>query len=105
MPTRFNTDHQPQVLSWQEPAVMPGDSHEFTDEEIAAGLPSCWSETDPRAGLEGEKRFKAKRDAKGKGESTDFPGQPPAEQQTTEPAAPAPDAQTPTEPAQSGDKE
>lgn len=64
MPTLWNTDHQPQVLSWQEPAVMPGEAHDFTDEQIAAGLPSCWSEKDPRAGLEAEKQFKAKRDRK-----------------------------------------
>ena len=64
MPTRFNTDHQAAVLDWIEHVVVqPGESHEFTDEEIAAGLAGSWSETDPRAGLSEEQEFKRLRDA------------------------------------------
>lgn len=63
MPTRFNTDSQPHVVSYDQRAVMPGESHDFTDEEIAAGLAGSWSDVDPRAGLDDEKAFKKARDA------------------------------------------
>ena len=62
MPIRFNLDHCPVVLNWQESAIMPGASHEFTDEQIAAGLTGLWGEEDPRAGLAAERAFKQKRD-------------------------------------------
>jgi hypothetical protein len=60
--TLWNTDHQPVVLDWQQPAIMPGEPHEFTDEQIAAGVAGSWGEEDPRSGLEAEKAFKTKRD-------------------------------------------
>ena len=64
MPTRFNTDHQPAVLDWIENVVVqPGESHDFTDDEIAAGLAGSWSEQDPRAGLKAEGEFKRLRNA------------------------------------------
>lgn len=63
MPKLFNVDHQPAVLRWHEPAIMPGESHDFTDEEVAAGLGGQWSEEDPRAGLKDEREFKKRRDA------------------------------------------
>lgn len=60
----FNTDHQAAVLSWIEHVVVqPGESHEFTDEEIAAGLAGSWSEEDPCAGLSEEQEFKRLRDS------------------------------------------
>lgn len=63
MPTRWNTGHSPVVLDWQLPAVMPGESCEFTDDQIAAGLAGDWSDTDPRPGRDVEKTFKKRRDA------------------------------------------
>ena len=48
MPKLFNLDHEPKVISWTEKAVMPGESYEFTDEQIAAGLAGSWSAHDPR---------------------------------------------------------
>lgn len=64
MPKLFNTDHQAAVLNWIEHVVVqPGESHDFTDEEIAAGLAGSWSETDPRAGLSAEQEFKRLRDS------------------------------------------
>lgn len=62
MPTRWNVGPSPVVLNWTEPAVMPGDSYDFTDEQIAAGLAGEWSEADPREGLSGEQVFKRARD-------------------------------------------
>lgn len=59
----WNVDHQPAVIAWHLPAIMPGEAHEFTDEQIAAGIAGQWSEQDPRAGLEAEKAFKKRRDA------------------------------------------
>ena len=60
----FNTDSQPVVISWSEKAVLPGESYDFTDEQIAAGIAGSWSEDDPRAGLPAEKEFKSRRDSK-----------------------------------------
>jgi hypothetical protein len=62
MPKRFNLDHQPHVIRYDQRAVMPGESYEFTTEQIEAGLAGQWSEEDPRAGLADEKKFKQKRD-------------------------------------------
>lgn len=75
MPKLFNTGHMPVVLSWQEPAVMPGDSYDFTDEQAAAGIAGDWSEHDPRAGLDAEKAFKKRRDSK-ESASSDTPAEP-----------------------------
>ena len=70
MPKLWNLDHQPVVLDWNERAVMPGESHEFTDEQITAGLAGHWGDEDPRAGLEAERAFKHKRD-KGVAQTTE----------------------------------
>jgi hypothetical protein len=61
---RWNVDHQPHVIRYDQRAVMPGESYEFTTEQIKAGLAGQWSEEDPRAGLDAEKKFKQKRDEK-----------------------------------------
>ena len=45
------------------PSVAPGDGFDFTDEE-AVSIGAEWSTVDPRAGLEDEKSFKARRDSK-----------------------------------------
>ena len=50
MPLRWNADHQPLVVDNNRPAVMPGESHDFTDEQIAAGLGGLWIKKNPRAG-------------------------------------------------------
>ena len=63
MPELFNIGHSPVVLSWSEPAVMPGESHDFTDEQIAVGVAGDWSDTDPREGLSDERAFKLARDS------------------------------------------
>ena len=63
MPTLFNRDHQTAILG-PETAVQPGEPHDFTDEQVAAGIAGLWSEEDPRAGLEAEVAFKSKRDRK-----------------------------------------
>lgn len=75
MPKLFNLDHSPVVVNRNERAVLPGESHDFTDEEIAAGLAGLWGDEDPRKGLKAEREFKRKRDAKARAP------------QTTEPAA------------------
>jgi hypothetical protein len=63
MPKLYNVGPSPVVLDWSGPAIMPGDSYEFTDEQAAAGIAGDWSEKDPREGLEAEKAFKKRRDA------------------------------------------
>jgi hypothetical protein len=65
MPRLFNVDHGPVLVDpiRDERAVLPGESYDFTDEQIAAGLAGQWSETDPRAGLDAEREFKKRRDA------------------------------------------
>lgn len=63
MPRRYNTDHQHAVLDL-DTSVAPGAPHEFTDEQLEAGLTGSWSEENPRAGLEDEQEFKRLRDAK-----------------------------------------
>ena len=81
--TLYNVEAGGQILDPNERAVMPGESHEFSDEAIASGIPAGWSETDPRAGLAEEKAWKTRRDA---------------------PTDTSPDL-TPAEPAEQGDKE
>lgn len=41
---RWNADHQPAVVNHDEPAVMPGESYDFTQEQLDAGLAGVWSE-------------------------------------------------------------
>lgn len=81
MPTRWNVDHQHALIDpLNYVSVPPGESHEFTDEEIEAGIAGCWSEVDPRAGLDAEREFKQRRD-RGKQSAQ-------ADDTTTEPAEP-----------------
>lgn len=48
MPRLWNVDCQTAILSPDEPGVAPGDSHDFTDAEVDAGLSGSWSFSDPR---------------------------------------------------------
>jgi hypothetical protein len=73
MPTRWNVGPSPVVLDWNEPAIMPGASYDFTDEQAAAGIAGDWSDKDPRAGRDAEKAFKKRRDA---APATDTPAEP-----------------------------
>lgn len=95
----YNVDHQTAVIDQDQPGVQPGESYNFTDEQIEAGLTGSWSETDPKAGAGEEKKFKGRRrkpasdladdadqgdpaaDGAGAGETTD----PPADAGSTEP--------------------
>lgn len=81
MPLRYNVDHQVAIVNHGEDVVNPGESFDFTDEQIEAGLGGSWSELNPRRGLEDERAFKAKRDSKAKPAA-------PIEQQEIEPAQP-----------------
>jgi hypothetical protein len=58
----FNCDSQPVVIDHAQPAVMPGCAHDFTREQIKAGITGVWSEENPRKGLAQERAFKRKRD-------------------------------------------
>ena len=78
MPRLFNVDHQAAVLSHDRPGVPPGAAHNFTDDELEAGIAGLWSETDPRKGLPAERAFKRKRDSKAAKATT-----PPAEPDDT----------------------
>jgi hypothetical protein len=49
VPLRFNIDHSPACVE-NGPAVMPGETYDFTDEQVAAGIAGCWSENDPSRG-------------------------------------------------------
>lgn len=64
MPILYNvTSQYLQADGPESQSVAPGDGFEFTDE--AAASAGCeWSETNPHAGLEAEKAWKAKRDSK-----------------------------------------
>lgn len=64
MPKLYNTSAQyRQAAGPENPAVAPGEAHDFTDDE-AASIDAEWSATDPHAGLAAEKAWKAKRDNK-----------------------------------------
>lgn len=64
MPKFWNTHHMHvQPAGGDGPAVAPGESYEFTDEE-AEHLGVGWTDQDPRRGLQAEREWKAKRDAK-----------------------------------------
>lgn len=49
MPRRWNLDPFPVVVDAELPAIQPGEPHDFTDEQIKAGITGNWSKTDPRA--------------------------------------------------------
>ena len=92
----YNVDHQPAVVDPNESATMPGESREFTREEIEAGIGGLWSKDDPRKGLAAERKFKQRRDRARAGqqqasESVD-PGKPgesgPGVEAQTDPAEP-----------------
>ena len=61
--TLWNVDHMAVIVHFNEPGVHPGESREFSDEEIEAGFTGAWSDVDPRSGLPEEKAFKKRRDA------------------------------------------
>ncbi len=67
MPTLYNVSSlhlsPPAAHGHGVRSVAPGEGHEFTDEE-AASIGAEWSERDPRAGIEVERAWKAKRDSK-----------------------------------------
>lgn len=63
MPKLYNADHQTQIIHGVELGVAPGEPHNFTDEEIAAGIAGQWSTKNPRQGLPQERAFKRRRDA------------------------------------------
>lgn len=60
MPFLFNHDHQAAIVDHGETAVLPGESHEFSDEEVEAGIAGSWSSTPPVAD-ETAKKDRAKR--------------------------------------------
>jgi hypothetical protein len=47
MKTLYNVDHLPVVVVNNAPAVKPGESYDFTDEQVEAGITGRWSETRP----------------------------------------------------------
>lgn len=63
--TLYNIDFQAARLHGPDGAVivLPGESHEFTDDEVSVGIAGCWSEQDPRSGLAAEVEFKQQRDS------------------------------------------
>jgi hypothetical protein len=63
MPRLYNVSAQFLQPDPLLPSVPPGEGFDFTaDQAKSAGCE--WSKEDPRAGLEAEKAFKAKRDSK-----------------------------------------
>lgn len=73
MPRFFNIDHSPVSIE-NGPAVMPGDTYDFTDEQVAAGIAGLWSENDPRGPAP---QGKSSSDAtSATGEQTTEPAQP-----------------------------
>lgn len=77
MPRFFNIDHSP-VSVENGPAVMPGDTYDFTDEQVAAGIAGRWSENDPRGGVRQEPAVEQVRD-----EQTTDPAEPENKEQQT----------------------
>lgn len=57
----YNLDAQPIIVSHDQPAVQPGDGHDFTEEQIKAGVTGIWSEEDPRKGRDQDREFKRTR--------------------------------------------
>lgn len=47
MPRLYNVDHSPTSIE-NGLAVAPGESYDFTDEQVEAGIAGAWSQTDPR---------------------------------------------------------
>jgi hypothetical protein len=85
----FNVDHQTAVIDPIESiAVQPGESYDFTDEQVAAGLAGSWSDEDPRAGLKAERAFKKRRDAKTSPSPDEQTPEETPEGESTDPAAP-----------------
>jgi hypothetical protein len=59
----YNLDHAPAVVDINKPAVFRHCGYDFTDEQVRAGITGLWSEEDPRAHIEQERAFKARRRA------------------------------------------
>jgi hypothetical protein len=49
VPLRWNIDHQPLVIHPQLPAIQPGQSYDFSDEQVANGIGGLFSEEPPFA--------------------------------------------------------
>jgi hypothetical protein len=47
VPRLYNIDHSPASVE-NGPSVLPGETYDFTDEQVAAGIAGLWSENDPR---------------------------------------------------------
>lgn len=73
----YNVGHQTAVIDHDHPGVRPGESYDFTEEQIEAGIAGEWSEENPRKGRGKERAFKERRDGKA-----------PAEPAETDPAEP-----------------
>lgn len=48
MPRLYNLEPYPVVPNMHALAVLPGESYDFTDEQVTAGITGQWSENDPR---------------------------------------------------------
>ena len=64
MPRLLNWEPYPVVPNIHRPAVPPGGTYDFTDEQVAAGITGRWSTEDPSAcrGLQSSPRLSAARD-------------------------------------------
>ena len=84
--TLYNYDSQTAVLYNESPGVLPGESREFSDEELAAGWAGMdrWSDKDPRRGLADERAWKKERDAQPATGDAEPVADPPAEPVNTE---------------------
>jgi hypothetical protein len=49
MPLLWNHDWQPLVVDQNLPAIQPGGSHNFSDEQVANGIGGLWSAEPPGA--------------------------------------------------------
>jgi hypothetical protein len=86
MPTRWNLDHQYQILDGGI-VVAPGDPHDFTDEQLADGIAGEWADEDPRRGLPEEHEFKQRRNRSKTGDTpTDEQPDTPADTSVEQPA-------------------
>lgn len=61
MATLFNADHQAAIVDHGETVVLPGGTHEFTDEEVEAGITGSWSPTAPPPIEEAPKKDRGKK--------------------------------------------
>lgn len=61
----YNRDHQAAIVEQDEPGVRPGESYDFTDEQIAAGISGVWSKGEPRKASRGSSKDKSASDDPG----------------------------------------